>query len=66
MQETGINFIIFLAFGILLLGYDLRQFVTKRKTLSETIWRVNQFTLALAFIFGLIVGHLFTVPASLP
>lgn len=33
-----------------------------RKTFSDTIWAVNQRTLAVAFAAGLICGHLFTAP----
>lgn len=61
-SQAGLNMILLLTLGIAVLVVDLVLFLTKRKTISETVWSVNQFTLALAFIVGVIVGHLFTVP----
>lgn len=56
------NFILLITAGITLLIVDLVLFVRKRKTFSESIWTINQKTVALAFIAGLICGHCFTVP----
>lgn len=61
-SQAGLNMILLLTLGIAILVVDLFLFLTRRKTISETVWSVNQFTLALAFIAGVIVGHLFTVP----
>lgn len=61
-QELGHNFILLMVAGLSILLLDLRLFVLKRRTFSETIWTINQRSLALAFIAGVIVGHLFTVP----
>lgn len=62
MKDAVLNFIILIASGMLLLFYDLSLFLRNKKTFSETIWAINRFTLALAFIAGVIAGHLFTVP----
>jgi heme/copper-type cytochrome/quinol oxidase subunit 4 len=61
-SQAGLNMIIILTLGIIVLLADLVLFLKKRKTISETVWAINQYTLALAFLAGVIVGHLFTVP----
>lgn len=62
LGQEAVNFIILMIFGFGLLFIDLGLWLKGRKTFSETIWFVNQKTLALAFIFGVICGHLFSVP----
>ena len=56
------NFIALITLAIGLLLVDLWLWAQKEKTLSDTIWGVNQWTLAIAFAAGLVCGHLFTVP----
>jgi len=60
MPDT--NFIILITAALVLLLVDLWLWMQARTTFSDTIWAVNRRTLALAFIAGLICGHLFTVP----
>ena len=61
-DQAATNFIILTVAAMCLLFYDLFLWLRRRPTFSETIWGVNQWTLALAFAIGMICGHLFTVP----
>lgn len=61
-MTPDINFIAFITLTIGLLLVDLWLWMQGRKTFSDTIWGVNQWTLAVAFAAGLACGHLFTVP----
>lgn len=56
------NFITLITAALVLLLVDLWLWMQGRKTFSDTIWAVNQWTLAVAFAAGLICGHFFTVP----
>lgn len=62
LGQDAINFAVLMVASIALLLFDLWLWQTKRRTFSETIWGVNQVTLAAAFAVGVIVGHLLTVP----
>lgn len=62
LGQDAVNFSILMGVAITLLLYDLFLWRTKRRTFSESIWGVNQVTLAVAFALGLICGHLLTVP----
>ena len=61
-QQKGRNFIILMIAAISLLLMDLYFFTNGQTTFSESIWGVNQVTLALAFGVGVVCGHCFTVP----
>ena len=61
-KKSGINFIILITFAFVLLGIDAYFFANGQETFSETIWYINQKTLAIAFGVGIVCGHLFTVP----
>jgi hypothetical protein len=56
------NFVILMAVAIFLLIVDLIKWQSGQMTWSESIWEVNQHTLAVAFGVGMICGHCFTVP----
>jgi len=56
------NFIILMVVALMLLICDLFLLLGGQPTFSESIWEVNQHTLALAFGVGMVCGHLFTVP----
>jgi hypothetical protein len=56
------NFIILMVVALTLLIGDLFLLLADQPTFSESIWEVNQHTLALAFGVGMVCGHLFTVP----
>lgn len=62
LGQDAVNFIILMVFCFGLLFLDLGLWLRGRKTFSETIWGVNQATLAVAFALGVLVGHLLTVP----
>ena len=62
LGQDAINFSILMGVAITLLLYDLFLWRTKRRTFSESIWGVNQVTLAVAFALGVVIGHLLTVP----
>lgn len=62
MMQSGTNFILLITAAIALLLYDLKLFLRGKTTFSETVWTINQRTIWLAYIAGLICGHLFTVP----
>lgn len=62
MTQSGTNFILLITAAIVLLLYDLKLFLKGKTTLSETVWGVNQWSIWLAYIAGLVCGHLFTVP----
>lgn len=61
-DDSATNFVILMVAAISLLVADFAFWLKGRKTFSETIWGVNQITLALAFAIGVICGHCFTVP----
>lgn len=61
-DSSATNFVILIAAGISLLATDLVFWLKGRKTFSETLWSINQKSLALAFIIGLVAGHVLTVP----
>lgn len=56
------NFTILITAAIILLLCDLYFILNGQPTFSESIWDVNQHTLALAFGVGMVCGHCFTVP----
>lgn len=62
LGQDALNFVLLMIFSFGLLFVDLGLWMSGRKTFSETIWRVNQVTLAVAFALGVVVGHLLTVP----
>jgi len=62
LGQDAVNFIMLIAAALGLLFFDLALWLKSRKTLSETMWTINQKSLALAFILGLLAGHLLTVP----
>jgi hypothetical protein len=62
LGQDAVNFSILMGVAITLLLYDMFLWRTKRRTFSESVWGVNQVTLAVAFALGLICGHLLTVP----
>jgi len=61
-NKKAINFLILITAAIILLLADFVLWVSGNPTWSETIWEINQATLALAFGVGVVVGHCFTVP----
>lgn len=61
-MNWALNFTVLFSFGMAVGLFDGLLFMTKRKTISERVWGINQKTLAFAFIFGLLAGHFFTVP----
>lgn len=60
--NTARNFIILMVGTFGLLGLDLYFYVNGQETFSETIWILNEKTLAVALFFGILAGHLVTVP----
>lgn len=60
--RKAINFTILIVAAIALLLYDAYLILNGYPTFSETIWDINQRSLALAFGVGMICGHCFTVP----
>jgi hypothetical protein len=62
LGQDAVNFSILMGAAITLLLYDLFLWRTKRRTFSESVWGVNQVTLAVAFALGVVIGHLLTVP----
>ena len=62
LGQEAINFIILITAALFVLFADLFMWARGSQTFSQTIWKINQKTLILAFIAGLLVGHLFTVP----
>lgn len=64
--RKSLNFIILITAAITLLFIDLYLFLGGKTTFSESIWEVNQVTLALSFGIGLVCGHCFTVPKDNP
>ena len=56
------NFVILITVAFVLLIVDLVKWQSGQQTWSETIWEVNQKTLAFAFGTGMVCGHCFTVP----
>jgi hypothetical protein len=60
--RKSVNFILLMTISIVLLFIDLFFWSQGLPTFSETIWGVNQFTIALSFGVGIVCGHLFTVP----
>jgi hypothetical protein len=60
------NFTILITAAIILLLFDLHFWTSGQPTFSESIWEVNQHTLALAFGVGMVCGHCFTVPKDDP
>ena len=62
LGQDAVNFSILIGVAITLLLYDLVLWRTKRRTFSESVWGVNQVTLAVAFALGVVIGHLLTVP----
>jgi len=60
--NTVADFIILFVTSLAVGLADLFLWKSDKKTISERIWAINQWTLALAFLGGLLAGHLFTVP----
>lgn len=61
-DDSATNFVILMVAAISLLVADFAFWLKGRKTFSETLWSINQKSLALAFIIGLVAGHVLTVP----
>jgi uncharacterized membrane protein YbhN (UPF0104 family) len=61
-DSAAVNFVILMTAAFVLLFIDLSFWLRRKPTFSETIWGVNQWTLALAFGVGMVCGHCFTVP----
>lgn len=61
-KTAAINFTVLITIAIVLLLVDLIKWQSGQMTWSESIWGVNQCTLAFAFGVGMTCGHLFTVP----
>jgi hypothetical protein len=61
-DSAAMNLIVLLSVGFGLLGVDLYLWIKKRQTFSETIWAVNARSLWVAFIIGVLAGHLVSVP----
>lgn len=57
-------FILLITTFLGLLGVDLYFYTSGQPTFSESIWDVNQFSLAVALICGTLIGHIFTVPKN--
>lgn len=60
--KKAINFVILITAAFVLLFIDIYLILSGKPTFSETIWSINQKTLALAFGVGMVCGHCFTVP----
>lgn len=60
--KKAINFVILITAAFVLLFIDIYLILSGKPTFSETIWSINEKTLALAFGVGMVCGHLFTVP----
>ena len=60
--KKAINFVILITAAFVLLFIDIYLILSGKPTFSETIWSINQKTLALAFGVGMVCGHLFSVP----
>jgi hypothetical protein len=56
------NFVFLMVVAFVLLIIDLYKWQTGNQTWSESIWAVNQKTLAVSFGVGVVCGHCFTVP----
>jgi hypothetical protein len=56
------NFVFLMVVAFVLLIIDLYKWQTGGQTWSESIWVVNQKTLAVSFGVGVVCGHCFTVP----
>lgn len=65
-SKAARNFTILIAIAFALLIADLIKWQTGGMTWSESIWTINQRTLAVAFGVGMVCGHLFTVPGAKP
>ena len=61
-SKAARNFTILMIVAIALLIADLVMWQNGGVTWSQSIWEVNQKTLAVAFGVGMVCGHLFTVP----
>lgn len=60
--KKAINFVILITAAFVLLFIDIYLILSGKPTFSETIWSINEKTLALAFGVGMVCGHCFTVP----
>ena len=56
------NFAIAMTVILGILGIDVYFIANGQETFSETIWFINERSLAFAVFFGVLVGHFFTVP----
>lgn len=56
------DFIWFYGAAMALGALDYLLWRSRRATISQRLWGVNQWTLAAAFMAGLLCGHFFTVP----
>lgn len=61
-NQAAKNFVVLITVAIVLLIVDLIKWQTGHPTWSESIWAVNQKSLAVAFGVGMVCGHCFTVP----
>ena len=64
-SRAAVNFVILMTVAFVLLIVDLVKWQSGQQTWSETIWVVNQHSLAVAFGTGMVCGHCFTVPMFL-
>ena len=62
MTDTAVFFIALTVVSLILGLFDFWLWMQNRRTISQIVWGVNQWTLALAFAFGVLAGHFFTVP----
>ena len=60
--NTARNFALLMVAVLGLLGIDVYFIANGQETFSETIWALNQKSLGVALFFGVLLGHLFTVP----
>ena len=56
------NFAILMTCVLGLLGVDVFFIANGQETFSETVWSINEKSLGVALFFGVLVGHLFSVP----
>jgi hypothetical protein len=56
------DFIYFFTLALLLGLFDFYLWISRKPTISQRIWNINQWTLALAYLFGFLSGHFFTIP----
>lgn len=60
--NTARNFAILMGVGFSILGLDAYFIANGQETFSETVWFINEKSLGIALLFGVLIGHFFTVP----